>query len=197
MLSVCTANNIGNDTEEDCPIILLPLTTDPPHPPPRHALGAAKRRQAKPLVWKSPMRGARLAATHTHSPTNTLSYNLPTHKRAKTWRKEARRTTHAEAAPSTSHLNEASCAQHTHGRNKRGGRTQVHGAVLYFPPPNGLGLRPTAGCGGWRPTLTVRHSAHHLLPSKCTQRAGARRPVILVPLQRRTQKIAAAGHQCL
>ncbi|EKF29312.1 hypothetical protein MOQ_006911 [Trypanosoma cruzi marinkellei] len=73
---------------------------------------------------------------------------------------------HAEAPPSTSHCNGEPCAQHTHGRNKRDGT---------YPPLRRSPLLPSAPTD-WRPTLTVRHSAHHLLPYNCAQQAGAQSP---------------------
>ncbi|EKF33809.1 hypothetical protein MOQ_002423 [Trypanosoma cruzi marinkellei] len=77
------------------------------------------------------------------------------------------------------------------------GRIQVHGAAALLPSaPTDWNCAPTAGCGGRRHTSTVRHSAHHLLPPKCTRQAGARRLVSLLPSQRQKQKVFA-GHQCL
>ncbi|RNC55024.1 hypothetical protein TcCL_ESM07509 [Trypanosoma cruzi] len=152
MLSVCNANSIEKDTEGDCPV----------HPPSAHnrfspsssslRLGAAKRRQAKPRAWNSPMRRARLAATYAHSPTHILSHNFPTHKRAKTRRREARRTTHAEATPYTPHRKIGPCAPHT--RQQREGQGAYKSMALSFTShfPDKLELRPTAGRGEWRPT---------------------------------------------
>ncbi|RNC33709.1 hypothetical protein TcCL_Unassigned03569 [Trypanosoma cruzi] len=123
------------------------------------------------------MRRARLAATHAHSRTHILSHNLPTHKRAKTWRRKARRTTHAEATPSTSHRKIVPCAPHIHGGKERdrAHTTPQHCAVL-LPSPTDWNYAPQQVVVDWRPTLTVRHGAHSPLSSDCTQQAGAQSP---------------------
>ncbi|RNC54075.1 hypothetical protein TcCL_ESM08542 [Trypanosoma cruzi] len=84
-------------------------------------------------------------------------------------------------------------------RPQQEGRSAYKSTALSFTSlcPDGLEVRPTADCAEWRHTLTVRHSAHHLLPYKCTQQAGARRPVNLLPSQWGTQTIVVEEHQCL
>ncbi|RNC54453.1 hypothetical protein TcCL_ESM08126 [Trypanosoma cruzi] len=148
MLSVCTANDTGKDTEGDCPV----------HPPPRHALGGVQRRRAKPRAWKPPMRRAGLAAAHAHSPAHILSHNFPTHNRAKKCkgkphRKNARRSTAIHVAP------QERVTRTAHPRPQLEGRGASKSTVLPFTSLrlDGLKLRLTAGCGV---THAQRGAAH-------------------------------------
>ncbi|RNC36656.1 hypothetical protein TcCL_Unassigned00358 [Trypanosoma cruzi] len=105
----------------------------------------------------------------------------------------ARRSTAIHVAPQDSAVRTA------HPRPQKEGRGVCKSTALSFTSlrPDKLELRPTAGCGGWRPALTVRHGAHHPLPSERTQQAGARRPANLLTSKRRTQTIVVAEHRCL
>ncbi|RNC36058.1 hypothetical protein TcCL_Unassigned01003 [Trypanosoma cruzi] len=86
-----------------------------------------------------------------------------------------------------------------HPRPQQEGRGAYKSTALSFTSlrPDKLEVRPTAGCGGWRPALTVRHGAHHPLPSECTQHAGARRTANLLTSQWGTKTIVVAEHRCL
>ncbi|RNC35478.1 hypothetical protein TcCL_Unassigned01643 [Trypanosoma cruzi] len=137
--------------------------------------------------WQPPM----LTPPHTFSPTTFPHTKGQGRGEEKPAVQRTQKHRHPRRSAKKSHAHSTPTAA-TRGT----GRTQGHGAVLYFPPPRRIGSTPTAGCGGWRPTPTVRHSAHHLLPSKCTQQAGTRRPVNLLPSQRKTKTIVA-GRQCL
>ncbi|RNC32716.1 hypothetical protein TcCL_Unassigned04648 [Trypanosoma cruzi] len=92
--------------------------------------------------WQPPT----LTPPHTSSPTT-----FP-HKRTKTWRSESRRTTHAEAPPSTSRRKKESCAQHTHDRNERDGA---------HPSPRRCTLLPSAPTDwNYAPQRAVASHAH-------------------------------------
>ncbi|RNC35146.1 hypothetical protein TcCL_Unassigned02003 [Trypanosoma cruzi] len=84
----------------------------------------------------------------------------------------ARRSTAIQFAP------QERAMRTTHTRPQREGRSAPKSTTLHFTSlfPDKLELRPTAGRGEWRPTPTVRHGAHHPLPSECTQQAGAQSP---------------------
>ncbi|RNC51784.1 hypothetical protein TcCL_ESM11065 [Trypanosoma cruzi] len=102
-----------------------------------------------------------------------------THKRARTWRKESRRTVHSRRhTQKHRHPHRTAkqqCEQHTHGRNKRNEAHPIPPQCFTYLCPEGIALRLTAGRGEWRPTLTVRHGAHHPLPSERTHQ-GAQSP---------------------
>ncbi|ESS55169.1 hypothetical protein TCDM_13378 [Trypanosoma cruzi Dm28c] len=103
----------------------------------------------------------------------------PTHKRAKARRREARRTVHSRGHTQRHrhpHRTANSNAHSTPTAATRGTRrTQVHGSVLYLPLPRRNSVTPHSRSRRWRPTLTVRHGAHHPLPSERTHQ-GAQSP---------------------
>ncbi|RNC42212.1 hypothetical protein TcCL_NonESM08189 [Trypanosoma cruzi] len=102
------------------------------------------------------------------------TYPLPLrpHKRAVSWGREARRTVHAQGHkqkqrhPCRNATKSLAHRTHTAATKETGGYKST---TLFFTShfPDGLALRPT---------LTVRHGAHHPLPSLCIQQAGAQSP---------------------
>ncbi|RNC40339.1 hypothetical protein TcCL_NonESM10199 [Trypanosoma cruzi] len=73
---------------------------------------------------------------------------------------------HGIATPSTSNRSKEPCAQHTHGGNKRDGMyTSTNRSPSLLPSPT-----------DWRPTLTVRHGAHHPLPPCALSRPAPSHP---------------------
>ncbi|RNC47956.1 hypothetical protein TcCL_NonESM02054 [Trypanosoma cruzi] len=100
---------------------------------------------------------------------------------------------HAEAPPSTSYRKTAMRTAHTHSRNKRSEAHPSSPQSFTYLFPEGIALRLTAGRGGWRPTLTVRHGAQHPLPSERTHQ-GAQSPSH--NRNGGTQTIVVADHRC-
>ncbi|RNC33979.1 hypothetical protein TcCL_Unassigned03275 [Trypanosoma cruzi] len=102
-----------------------------------------------------------------------------THKRAKAWRREARRTVHSRRHTQKhrhTHRTANSNAHSTHPQpqqEERGASKST--TVLYFSPPRRNSVTPHSRSWWWRPTPTVRHGAHHPLPSECTHQ-GAQSP---------------------
>ncbi|RNE96926.1 hypothetical protein TcG_12807 [Trypanosoma cruzi] len=124
--------------------------------------------------------------TATHAPSHLCSLHSPTHKGGVMGKKSpphnACTTAQTKAMPSMSHRKIEPCAQHTHGRDERDGRIQVHAAVLYFPP------RPRIG--------RTTHSDARRTPSALLRAHSAgRRPVTLVPSQWGAQAIVVADHR--
>ncbi|EKF32172.1 hypothetical protein MOQ_003981 [Trypanosoma cruzi marinkellei] len=132
-------------------VVLLVLGADPPT-------------SSQSTAWKLREAAKRCHLCGKRKSAETTATLTPSHISSPSTLPQTR--AHAEAPPSTSHRKIQPCAQHTHSRNKRDE------------------ARPTPRCSpshlssptDWRPTLTVKHGAHHPLPSVCTQQAGAQSP---------------------
>ncbi|RNC52157.1 hypothetical protein TcCL_ESM10644 [Trypanosoma cruzi] len=122
----------------------------------------------------------------------------PIHKRARTWRRESRRTVHSRGhTQKHRHPHRTAkqqCEQHTHGRNKMNEAHPIPPQSFTYPCPEGIALRLTAGLGGWRPILT---NEARRTPSAPLRLHSSGRPVTLVPSQWGTQTIVVADYRCL
>ncbi|RNC53034.1 hypothetical protein TcCL_ESM09681 [Trypanosoma cruzi] len=121
-----------------------------------HGMGAARGCRVVSRVWKTKMCGNN---SHPHSFTHLHSVHSPAHKDGVMGKRSPSHSActraHAIATPSTSHRSKEPCAQHKHGGNKRDGAdTSTYRSPSLLPSP-----------ADWRPTLTVRHGAHHPLHS--------------------------------
>ncbi|KAF5216038.1 hypothetical protein ECC02_011225 [Trypanosoma cruzi] len=125
--------------------------------------------------------------TATLTPSHLRSLHSPTHKGGVMGKRSpphsACTRAQTKAMPSTSHRKIEPCAQHTHGRNERDGRIQVHAAVLYFPPHPRIGR-------------TTHSDALHTPSASLRAHSAGQRPVTLVPSQRGAQTIVVADHRC-
>ncbi|EKF99920.1 hypothetical protein TCSYLVIO_009154, partial [Trypanosoma cruzi] len=99
-------------------------------------------------------------------PSYISAHSAHQHTRAVSWGRETQRTAHAQInMHQQRHPRRAAVKSHAHGTNT----AATNG--MHPTPQRGPSLLPSPA--DWRHTLTVRHGAHHPLPSECTQQAGA------------------------
>ncbi|RNC55091.1 hypothetical protein TcCL_ESM07421 [Trypanosoma cruzi] len=120
---------------------------------------------------EDPNARGRSTATHTH-PHSQKGKGKDMEKRSPPH--SAFKKAHVEAPPSTSYRKTAMRTAHPRPLQEERGASKST-TVLYLPLPRRTGIRTHSRSWRWRPTLTVRHGAHHPLPSDCTHQ-GAQSP---------------------
>ncbi|RNC45425.1 hypothetical protein TcCL_NonESM04852 [Trypanosoma cruzi] len=132
-------------------------------------MDAARGCQDEPHVCGGPNARGRSTATHTHPHSQKgkdMEKRSPPHS--------AFKKAHAEAPPSTSYRKTAMRTAHPQPQQEERGASKST-TVLYLPLPRRNSVTPHSWSWRWRPTLTVRHGAHHPLPSERTHQ-GAQSP---------------------
>ncbi|RNC45212.1 hypothetical protein TcCL_NonESM05078 [Trypanosoma cruzi] len=151
-------------------------------------MDAARGCQDEPHVCGGPQCSGQVES-HPHSPPLTKGQRHgEKNPVARRIQEGTRRSTAIHIVPQT-----AMRTAHTHDRNKRNEAHPSPPQSFTYPSPEGIALRLTAGRGGWRPTLTVRHGAHHQLPSERTYQ-GAQSPSH--HRNGGTQTIVVTDHRC-
>ncbi|RNC34174.1 hypothetical protein TcCL_Unassigned03069, partial [Trypanosoma cruzi] len=135
-------------------------------------MDAARDRQDEPHVCGEPQCSGQVDS-HPHSPPLTKGQRQRHGEEkpaAQRIQEGTRRSTAIHIVPQNSNAN----STHPQPQQEERGASKST-TVLYLPLPRRNSVTPHSRSWRWRPTLTVRHGAHHPLPSECTQQ-GAQSP---------------------
>ncbi|RNC41030.1 hypothetical protein TcCL_NonESM09435 [Trypanosoma cruzi] len=120
------------------------------------------------LTCVDPNARGRSTATHTHPPLTKGQGQGEEKPAAQCIQEDTRRSTAIHIVPQNSNAN----STHPQPQQEERGASKST-TVLYLPLPRRNSVTPHSR--SWHPTLTVRHGAHHPLPSERTHQ-GAQSP---------------------
>ncbi|RNC47561.1 hypothetical protein TcCL_NonESM02611 [Trypanosoma cruzi] len=130
-------------------------------------MDAARGCQDEPHVCGGPQCSGQVDS-HPHSAPLTKGQRQGEEKPAAQYIQEGtRRSTAIHIVPQNSNAN----GTHPQPQQEERGASKFT-TVLYLPHPEGIGITPHSRSWRWRPTLTVRHGAHHPLPSERTHQGA-------------------------